>query len=77
MAVLLAVPLVGPWTDAETKALLEFLLFHRGQSKSSLMSNPAEAVQHMRLSGSQTLPNINAFAWEPDYINYAHAVAYN
>ena len=23
-------PLAGPWTDAETKALLEFLLFHRG-----------------------------------------------
>ena len=23
-------PLAGPWTDAETKALLDFLLFHRG-----------------------------------------------
>ena len=32
---LVAVPLAGPWSNADTKVQLEFLLFHRGQNKSS------------------------------------------
>ena len=43
-------PLAGAWTDAETKALLEFLLFHRGQSKLIISHRAVLApVQHMRM----------------------------
>ena len=64
-------PLAGPWTDAETKALLEVFLFHRGQSKSSLFSNPEPPVHCSACSGIIII-RVQKYSRARTYTSVAH-----